>query len=217
MTMRSALPLVVALGSLMALGCTSTDGVTEAEAGAVVVVTPAPSVALYSPIDRAALAYGLPEAVAGTGLAASPAEIIEADEQDLAEDAVVHKLLVDRGLGPDAIRIEQREDSYEARPSVALAAIQLKGIPAEEFADFVPSTYLLATSTTTTQHNLAARKPALESRTIAEREVRFADWGDFGVAWYPLGDVVYVAMADTPERLAAAVRGLPWPSVEEQD
>lgn len=175
-------------------------------------LTPAPASALYSPISRAALAYGLPIAVAGTGLVASPAEIIEADEADLAEDAIIRRLLVERGFGPDAIRIEQREDDFEDRPSIALAAVQLKGVPAEEFADFVPSTYLLATSTTTSQHNLAARKPALEARTIADREVRFSDWGDFGVAWYPLGDVVYIAMADTPEKLAAAIRGLPWPS-----
>lgn len=192
----------------------SCAGLTGQESGSVRDVVPISTPSLYSPVDRGALAYGLPTAVAGKTLVASPRSITLADERELADDPVVRKLLVDRGLGPDAITIEQREDTYEMRPDVAVSAMQLKGVPAELFADFVPSVYLLATSATSLQHNLASEKPAREVRTIADREVRYSDWGEFFVVWYPYGDVVYITLADSPERLAAAVRALPGPDAE---
>jgi hypothetical protein len=194
---------------LAAAGCTASYG--SPPAGALVPVTPKPDQVLYSPVDRSALAYGLPSAVAGSSLVASPRTITLADEQDLADDVIVHRILVERGLGPDIIRIEQREDTFEEMPTIAVSAVQLKGVPADEFADFVPSVYLLATSLTIHQHNLTGAKPARESRTVDGREVRYADWGDFQLIWYPHGDVVYVILADTPEKLAAALRLMPWP------
>ena len=209
--MRMQSPAVLALGVvLLAVACTASGG--GQEAGAVVPRTPRPQQVLYSPVDRAALAYGLPSAVAGSSLVTSPRTITLADEQDLADDAIVRRILVERGLGPDIIRIEQREDTFEEVPTIAVSAVQLKGVPADEFADFIPSVYLLATSLSIHQHNLTGEKPAREVRTIDGREVRYSDWGDFQLIWYPHGDVVYVILADSPEKLAAALRIMPWPS-----
>jgi hypothetical protein len=179
---------------------------------------PAPGVAdpwipepTYAPANRAALAYGLPVAVSSLVLVESPPSITLADELDLAEDVVIKRILVEHALGPDILRIEQREDTHEGFPRVAVSAIQFVGLSAELFDEFVPSLYLLATSVTTDQLNLFGEKPARERAVIDGRSVWSSDWREFSLIWYPYGEVLYIVMAENPQLLAAALRQLPEP------
>jgi hypothetical protein len=204
----ATLPLVLALACL---GCGGGG------AGAVRDVEPVPTepLVLYSPVDRSALAYGLPATVQGVRLVRPPDAAIRADEQDIAADPRVKAILVQLGLGPNIISVEQMGDRDDRLPTVATSAIQLRGVPAGRFAEFIPMFYLLATSATRDMVNWMVPKPAREQRTIADRPVWFADWGDFEVAWYAWGDVLYVVLADSPQLMEAAMRQMPWPSQEE--
>jgi hypothetical protein len=172
---------------------------------------PEPTSPPYVPANREALAYGLPVAVSSLDLVKSPRSITLADEQDLADDIVIHRILVEHALGPDILRIEQRGDTYSKFPKVAVSAIQFGGLSAELFDEFVPSVYLLATSVTTDQHNLFGEKPARERAVIEGRSVWSSDWREFELVWYPYGEVLYIVMAENPQLLVAALRQLPKP------
>lgn len=212
MRTSNLIALGAALVVVIAACSNSADPTPDPSAQAAgVAVPPAPELAapLYSPLGYDELLYALPEAVSGTLLVESPPDIIAADERALAIDAHIKRSLVNRGLGPDAIRIVQREDTFEARPAIAVTAVQFKGLPAEDYAYFVSSLYLLATSVTRDQHRLTGAKPVRQTEVIEDREVQVAHWGEFDVVWYPHGDVLFIVLAENPQYLADALRALP--------
>jgi hypothetical protein len=195
--------------TLVVAACTgAADTSPDAEAGAIdpIVLDAAP--VAYSPTVEG-LSYALPSAVSSVALLDSPPELLAADELELAEDPLIKRDLVERGLGPSVIRVAQRGDTYTDLPRVSTTAVQFKGLPAEDFAEFVPSVYLLATSVTSDQHNLTGAKPARKESVIEGRTVQTSDWGAFDVVWYPHGDVVFIVVAQNPQLLAAALRALP--------
>jgi len=199
----------VAVIALVVTACTGTaDPSPEVEAGVVDQRGFDAAPIAYSPTFEG-LTYALPSAVSSVALVNSPPEILAADELDLAEDPLIRRDLVERGLGPSVIRVAQRGDSYTDLPLVSTTAVQFKGLPAEDFAEFVPSVYLLATSVTSDQHNLTGAKPARREAVIEGRTVQSSDWGAFDVVWYPHGDVVFIVVAQNPQLLAAALRALP--------
>ena len=203
--MRQRLIAVAVIAALLIGACSEA---AEPDAGAVDPFIPEPAVSLYSPSVEG-LSYALPSAVSGVLLVESPDELIAADEHDLATDPRIRRTLVELGLAPSVISVVQRGDSFERVPDVSVTAVQFKGLPAEDFAQFVPSVYLLATSVTTDQHNLTGAKPARRQAEIEGRAVETADWGEFDVAWYAHGDVVFIVLAKNPQLLAAALRSLP--------
>lgn len=190
-----------------------TGEITTPAPGAVDPQTPEPTSPPYAPANRTALAYGLPVAVSSLDLVESPRSITLADEQDLAGDIVIRRILRDHALGPDIIRVEQRGDTYGDFPRVAVSAIQFRGLSAELFDEFVPSVYLLATSVTTDLHNLFGEKPARERAVIEGRSVWSSEWREFDLVWYPYGEVIYIVMAENPQLLVAALRQLPAPPI----
>ncbi len=210
--MKIARTALLAVLVVFVSACSGLTGVSSTPGpGAVDPQVPEPTSPPYAPPNRAALAYGLPVAVSSLDLVESPRSITFADEQDLAEDVVIHRILVDHALGPDILRIEQREDTYLGFPRVAVSAIQFRGLSAELFDEFVPSVYLLATSVTTDQHNLFGEKPARERAVIEGRSVWSSDWREFELVWYPYGEVLYIVMAENPQLRVAALRQLPAP------
>lgn len=212
MRRHEAIALAAALAVVLAACSDSsetTPGPSGEVAGAVVPRTPEPTPPDYSPLGYDELLYALPSAISGRSLIVSPPDIIANDEELLAIDTLIKRSLVSRGLGPDVIRIVQREDDYTKRPTIAVAAIQFKGLPAEDYAYFVSSVYLLATSVTRDQHRLTGAKPVRQTEIIGGRRVQVAHWGEFDVAWYPHGDVIFIVLAENQQFLADALQALP--------
>lgn len=195
---------------LLVSGCTQSASDTP-EAGAVRPLAPeAPSVA-YSPVDRSALAYGLPDLVQGVRLMPSPEEVTRADEERFSRELVVRPILVERGLGPNAISIEQKGQAFDQMPSVTTSAVQIKDVPADLLTGFDPSFYLYVTSVDKDQWQWAGDKPGPERVTIDGREVWSTTWVGFRIVWYDWGDVLYVVLAENEQLLGAALRQMPWP------
>ena len=71
-----------------------------AQPGAVQEPEPTPVQALYSPVDRSALALGLPDQIGAHLMEPATSEEIEYEEGQFATDPRVRPLLVARGLGP---------------------------------------------------------------------------------------------------------------------
>ena len=93
---------------------------------------------------------------------------------------------------------------------MALAAVQVKEVPAQSLIDWDPSFYLLLTSVDSGDYLWFGEKPDGHRQTIADREVHVADFGRFKVGWYPYGDVLYVIVAEDDRSLEDAVERLPW-------
>jgi hypothetical protein len=208
-TMTTRLWAPVAAIALVVAACTGdADPSPESDTGAVVQPAFDAAPIAYSPTFEG-LTYALPRAISSVALVDSPAEMLAEEELELADDPLIRRDLVERGLGPSIISVAQRGTSYTELPLVSTTAVQFKGLPAEDFAEFVPSVYLLATSVTFDQHNLTGAKPARREAVIEGRTVQSSDWGAFDVVWYPHGDVVFIVVAQNPQLLAAALRALP--------
>jgi hypothetical protein len=214
--MRSRLVAASAALLLAAAGCAD-PGTDGSDAGALVVLDNEPAVAFYSPESAGALALGLPDQVGGLSLHASDAQKTSSEESEYLADPRVRRILVDGGLGPARVNIEQKSavihgppTAAERIPPVALAAAQVKDVPATEFIEWDPTFYLLVTSIDVGDYLWQGEKPDDVSATVAERSVRLADFDRFKVAWYAYGDVLYVVVAASDQLLEAAVRRLPW-------
>ncbi|MFV2062376.1 MAG: hypothetical protein ACC726_02540 [Chloroflexota bacterium] len=209
MRRTSAMLAVAAL--VLLSGCVQAAPSTQAP-GAVVDAPPRSGSALYSPVSRSALAFGLPDLVQGIRLTSSPSSVTRADEDDFARNLAIRPILVGRGIGPAAVSIEQKGDTYLEIPSVAMSAVQVRGVPADLLTVLDPSFYLMLTSVTREQWKWIGDKPGPEQVTIGDREVWSTKWVGFRVAWYAWGDVLYVVLAQNDQLLAAALRQMPWPS-----
>lgn len=231
--MQRTLALAAAIILVLA-GCvrTADDGTTTAGAARDVIDAAAP---LYSPVDRSALALGLPDLVQGVRLLPSDAADLEAEEALHATDLIVRPVLVAHGLGGSAITIEQKTsrprdpaaDGFEtvslasgspggdpaarerAMPDLAVAAVQVRTIPADEFMGFDSSFYMLLTALSPDDYLWAGEKPAPTQATLGGREVWHTDWGRFRTAWYAYGEVLYVVLASNQQLLEAALRQMP--------
>ena len=210
--------LIAASAALLfvAAGCTD-SGTDGSDAGALVPPDDEPTIALYSPESAGALALGLPDQVGGLGLHASDARKTSFEEAEYLADPRVRRILVDGGLGPARVNIEQKSavihgpSSAEERiPPVALAAAQVKDVPATEFIEWDPTFYLLVTSIDVGDYLWQGEKPDDVSAMVAERSVRLADFDRFKVAWYAYGDVLYVVVAASDQLLEGAIQRLPW-------
>ena len=126
---------------------------------------------LYAPMDRGALGFGLPDVVQAVRLQPSSEEARVADEAGFANDVVVKPMLVERGLGPNAVTIEQRSDRHDQIPTLAASAIWVDGVPADLFAEFDPSFYLLMTSVTPEQYRWQGAKPGRDRTTVLGRDL----------------------------------------------
>ena len=196
--------------ALLVGGCTQAASDTP-DAGALRPTESQDQRVAYSPVDRSALAFGLPDLVQGIRLVPTPEELIHADEERFSRELVVRPILVENGLGPSSINIEQKGQSYEEMPSIATSAVQIKDVPAERLTDFDPSFYLYVTSVDKDQWQWAGDKPGPEHVTIDGREVWSTTWVGFQVVWYDWGDVLYVVLAENEQLLGAALRQMPWP------
>ena len=196
--------IVVATVALLCLAACTDSASESAEspepAGAAVVVTETSGVG-YTPESMAALELGLPDHVDGYALTKSdPLRIAEEQERYVA-DPRVRQILVQRGLGPERVTIAQKSTQEtidladQPIPVLAVAAAQVKDQSAQDFAQWVPSFYLLLTSVDVADYDWLGEKPSGAGATIAGREVRVGDFIRFKVAWYPYGDVVYVVVA----------------------
>jgi len=196
--------------ALLVNGCTQTASDTPAVGAVRPPESQAQGVA-YSPVDRSALAYGLPDLVQGVRLVPTPEELIRADEERFSRELVVRPILVENGLGPSAIKIEQKGQSYDEMPSVTTSAVQVMDVPADRLTGFDPSFYLYVTSVDKDQWQWAGDKPGPERVTIDGREVWSTTWIGFQIVWYDWGDVLYVVLAENEQLLGAALRQMPWP------
>jgi hypothetical protein len=205
--------LAATLAAALALAaCTE-----AAEPGAVRDADPTAEAALYSPVDRSALALGLPDLIGSHVLVPANSDDIEHEEDEFCTDSRVRQLLVARGLGPSAVTLEQKSavvhgppTASEQIPRLALAAAQIKGVPAVSLMDWDPTFYLLLTSVDVGDYLWQGEKPDGEPATIAGRDMRVADFGRFQLGWYAYGDVLYVVVAEDLRTLEDAVERLPW-------
>jgi hypothetical protein len=190
-----------------------------AQTGAIQEPGPTPQSALYSPISRDALALGLPDLVGSNALHPATGEEIEHEESKFVNDPRVKRILVSHGLGPSMVMVEQKSarisgppETTEQVPKLALAAAQIKEVPATALVEWDPTFYLLLTSVDVGDHVWQGEKPDDRPVTIDGHEVRVADFGLFKVGWYPYGDVLYVIVAEDDRTLEDAVERLPWSS-----
>jgi hypothetical protein len=187
-----------------------------AQPGSIAEPAPTPDQGLYSPIDRSALALGLPDQIGPYVLVSATPEEIEYEEEQVVTDSRVRQLLVARGLGPSVVKVEQKSTGIvgpstdEQIPRMALAAVQVKEMPAQSLVDWDPTFYLLLTSVDSGDYLWFGEKPDGYPQRVAEREVHVADFGRFKVGWYPYGDVLYVIVAEDDRSLKNAVERLPW-------
>ena len=196
--------------ALLVGGCTQAASDTP-DAGALRPTESQDQRVAYSPVDRSALAFGLPDLVQGIRLVPTPEELIHADEERFSRELVVRPILVENGLGPSSINIEQKGQSYEEMPSIATSAVQIMDVPADRLTGFDPSFYLYVTSVDKDQWQWAGDKPGPERVTIDGREVWSTTWIGFQIVWYDWGDVLYVVLAENEQLLGAALRQMPWP------
>jgi hypothetical protein len=196
--------------------CTGVD----TNAGAVQRAEPSSAPPLYSPIGRDALALGLPDQVGAHVLQRSTSEEIEYEESELVTDARVRQLLVARGFDESMVMVEQKSAQFtgppaatERIPRLALAAAQIKEVPATEISEWDPTFYLFLTRIDLGDYEWQGEKPDGYPVMIDGREVRVADFGRFKVGWYPYGDVLYVIVAEDDRTLEKAVERLPWSSI----
>jgi hypothetical protein len=207
--------IALASAALVVLAACTDSTPVEPEGGAIRDVPPENGTPLYSPESRDALALGLPDQVGGKPLHSSAPEVIAQEEHDYANDTRVKAVLVAGGYSPSRVVIEhksaeaQEGDFGELIPPVALAAVQVKGISAEEFAEWDPTFYLLLTSVEVGDHFWQGEKPERSVATVRNHEVWLADFRRFQVAWYAYGDVLYVIVAENDQYLHGAVDRLP--------
>ena len=98
----------------------------------------------------------------------------------------------------------------EQIPQLALAAAQIKEVPATELIEWDPTFYPYLTTVDLGDYEWQGEKPDDYPVTIDGREVRVADFGRFKVGWYAYGDVLYVIVADNDDTLEDAVERFPW-------
>jgi hypothetical protein len=168
---------------------------------------------LYAPIDGSALAFGLPDQVAGISLLAPPQADVDAEESAFAGDRRVKPELVRRGLGPSAVSIAQKSDRFGEMPAIATSAVWVHGVGADTFAALDPHYYLRLTSVTEEQYRWTETKPGREEAVVGGRPVWSSDWGSFTVIWYAWGEVLYIVMAENPQLLESALLSMPLPPV----
>jgi len=210
---------ILALASAALLGvaaCTS-DGGNDDNAGVPVDLVEE-ALVLYSPESAAALSLGLPDQIGGLPLLPEEAEEVEIEEYEYAWDPRVRQILVNDGLDPERVTVSQKSARFvgpstasEQIPPVALAAIQVKDVPAHRFIDWDASFYLLSTAVDIGDYEWQGEKPGDVVTSVAGREVSVADYTRFKVAWYPYGDVLYIIVAATDRLLEEAVERLPRP------
>ena len=193
---------------VIVIGCSSSE-----TTGVALPATPEPAVSLYSPIDRDALALGLPDLVQGRRLTPSSLNTIVVEERDFVYDLAVRRILVEHALGPSTVTIEHKSDDHVELPNVAVSAVQIRGISSDVLTAFDPSFYLLLTSVTQEQWDWPGDKPGPKPAVIEGREVTLTEWTESGfqVAWYAYGDVLYIVMARNEQLLTDALRRLPGP------
>lgn len=205
------------LAAAMAAALALTACTESADSGALRDAEPTVEAALYSPVDRSALALGLPDLVGSHVLVPATADDIEHEEDEFWTDSRVRQLLVARGLGPSAVTLEQKSAAIQGPPTaseqiprLALAGVQVKDVPAVSLMDWDPTFYLLLTSVDVGDYLWQGEKPDGEPATIAGRDMRVADFGRFQLGWYAYGDVLYVVVAEDLRTLEDAVERLPW-------
>ena len=186
------------------------------QAGAIREPEPTAEPALYSPIDRSALALGLPDQIGANVLVRATPEEIQHEEDAFTTDSRVRQLLVARALGDSVVSVEQKSTRIvgpptdEQIPRMALAAVQVKDVPAQSLIEWDPTFYLLLTSVDGGDYLWFGEKPDGYPQTIADRQVHVADFIRFKVGWYPYGDVLYVIVAEDDAALEDAVERMPW-------
>jgi len=210
---------ILALASAALLGvaaCTS-DGGNGDNAGVPVDLVEE-TLVLYSPESAAALSLGLPDQIGGLPLLPEEADEIESEEYEYAWDPRVRQILVNDGLDPERVTVSQKSARFvgpltasEKIPPVAIAAIQVKDVPAERFVDWDASFYLMSTSVDDGDYEWQGEKPGHLVTNVAGRDVSLADYTRFKVAWYPYGDVLYIIVAATDRLLEESVARLPRP------
>ena len=109
--------------SLIVAACTgSASPSPEPEPGPPDPRTFEPELITYSPTFEG-MGYVLPSAVSGLALSAPPPGATTADELELSADPLIHRNLVERGLGPSVIRVAQRSSDYTNVPLVSTTAL----------------------------------------------------------------------------------------------
>lgn len=209
-TLRFAAMALSVATSVAISGCSQGDTVAP---GALVPADAANTAApLYAPSDGEALAFGLPDVVQAVRLESSTDDALAAEEAGFAHDLVVKPILVSQGLGPNSVTIQQKSDRHDEIPVVGISAVWVAGVPADLFAEFDPSLYLLLTSVTPEQYRWLGEKPGRDRATIVGHDVWYSDWESFQVVWYTWGEVLYIVLAENQELLEATLRRMPWPS-----
>lgn len=203
--------IILAMAAILAIGACTNEGGDEADAAGAIRDVPDERVELYSPVDREALAFGLPDLVQGIRLIPAPRAATVEEERSFGRDLLVKPVLVQHGLSDKAIQIEQKSDVLDEIPDVGVAAVQFHGLAADRFDDYDSSFYLLLTSVTPEMYLWDGEKPAPRRVEINGREVWYTDWRNFEVVWYSWGEVLYVALASNRELLESTMRRMPWP------
>jgi hypothetical protein len=209
--------VATAMAALVGVSACSGSSTEDVGPGDVVdVVVPIEGIP-YTPESRDALALGIPDQVGGYVLTSSDPAKIAFEEDEYVSDPRVRQILVDAGLSRSRVTIEQKSASVpgspnakERIPPIAIAAAQVKEVPAADFIAWDPSFYLLTTAVDIGDYQWQGEKPDDDPSIIADHEVRVADFQRFKVAWYPYGDVLYVVVAATDQLLEATIRRLPW-------
>ena len=172
--MRMRYVALVAAALLALAACTQ-----AAQTGAIQEPGPTPQSALYSPISRDALALGLPDLVGSNALHPATGEEIEHEESKFVNDPRVKRILVSHGLGPSMVMVEQKSarisgppETTEQVPKLALAAAQVKEVPATALVEWDPTFYLLLTSVDVGDYVWQGEKP--DDRPVTHRWSRGA-------------------------------------------
>jgi hypothetical protein len=139
-------------------------------------------------------------------------EAVEPAQEALARDELLvplRSLLVDRGLTPNEVTVEQRRSSMTSIPNLSVAAVHIEDVPAELIAALNPETFARLTLRPDEVALMPEEKPAPSVASIGDRPVNVTTWGSTRLAWFAHGAVLYIVLADNEELLSRAIRNLP--------